>query len=115
MKSYKQLMEEKRAVDDQLAHEVVRSRDEAVALVRRLIQTFKLAPYEVFSPAHLVRRSRKRPEPIYRDPVSGATWSGRGKTPLWIRNAIDKEALRMKPHDTANASRNIAPQDEPAR
>lgn len=25
--------------------------------------------------------------PKYRDPLSGATWSGRGKTPAWINGA----------------------------
>ncbi|THJ46770.1 H-NS histone family protein [Burkholderia sp. LS-044] len=33
-----------------------------------------------------VRRksSRRRPEPKYRDPETGATWSGRGRPPAWI-------------------------------
>jgi len=26
----------------------------------------------------------------YRDPLSGATWSGRGKTPKWINGAADR-------------------------
>lgn len=26
----------------------------------------------------------------YRDPQSGATWSGRGKTPKWINGAADR-------------------------
>jgi DNA-binding protein H-NS len=26
----------------------------------------------------------------YRDPQSGATWSGRGKTPKWINGATDR-------------------------
>jgi DNA-binding protein H-NS len=26
----------------------------------------------------------------YRDPASGATWSGRGKTPKWINGAADR-------------------------
>jgi DNA-binding protein H-NS len=28
--------------------------------------------------------------PKYRDPQSGATWSGRGKTPKWINGAADR-------------------------
>jgi DNA-binding protein H-NS len=28
--------------------------------------------------------------PKYKDPVSGATWSGRGKTPKWIQIGVDR-------------------------
>jgi DNA-binding protein H-NS len=34
---------------------------------------------------------RRTVPPKYRDPVSGATWSGRGKSPRWI-NGHDKSA-----------------------
>jgi DNA-binding protein H-NS len=32
----------------------------------------------------------KKVSPKYRDPQSGATWSGRGKTPKWINGASDR-------------------------
>jgi DNA-binding protein H-NS len=32
--------------------------------------------------------------PKYRDPVSGATWSGRGKVPRWMRHLIEQGAKR---------------------
>lgn len=28
--------------------------------------------------------------PKYRDPATGATWTGRGKPPLWIKDAADR-------------------------
>lgn len=28
---------------------------------------------------------RAKPMPKFRDPISGATWTGRGKTPAWIK------------------------------
>jgi DNA-binding protein H-NS len=31
----------------------------------------------------------------YRDPASGATWSGRGKTPKWINGAADRSAYAI--------------------
>ena len=31
----------------------------------------------------------------YRDPQSGATWSGRGKTPKWINGAADRSAYAI--------------------
>jgi len=33
--------------------------------------------------------------PKYRDPQSGATWSGRGKTPKWINGAADRSAYAI--------------------
>jgi DNA-binding protein H-NS len=29
----------------------------------------------------------------YRDPVSGKTWSGRGRTPLWVNGNIQQYAI----------------------
>jgi len=31
----------------------------------------------------------------YRDPASGATWSGRGKTPKWINGAADRSVYAI--------------------
>jgi DNA-binding protein H-NS len=33
--------------------------------------------------------------PKYRDPQSGATWSGRGKTPKWINGATDRSVYAI--------------------
>ncbi|WP_413657953.1 H-NS family nucleoid-associated regulatory protein [Paraburkholderia phenoliruptrix] len=36
------------------------------------------------------------PQPaLYRDPKSGATWSGRGRAPAWIANAKDQDRSRF--------------------
>jgi len=35
-------------------------------------------------------------EPRYLDPESGKTWSGRGRTPVWLRDKADKEQYRIK-------------------
>ncbi|MDR5763436.1 H-NS family nucleoid-associated regulatory protein [Caballeronia sp. LZ035] len=38
--------------------------------------------------------ARKGPQPaLYRDPVSGLTWSGFGRAPQWITSAKDRSAL----------------------
>ena len=29
----------------------------------------------------------------YKDPVSGKTWSGRGRTPLWVKNDVQTYAI----------------------
>jgi DNA-binding protein H-NS len=37
------------------------------------------------------RQTRRKATPKYQDPVSGVTWSGRGKTPKWITSAQGKQ------------------------
>lgn len=64
-----------------------------IAELRAAILEFGITPDDVFGArAKLVRRStRGRAIQKYRDPLSGATWSGRGRVPRWIagRNRED--------------------------
>lgn len=41
-------------------------------------------------------KAKAKVEPKYRDPASGATWSGRGRAPAWIKEAEDKGKSREK-------------------
>jgi DNA-binding protein H-NS len=41
-------------------------------------------------------------EPKYRDPQSGATWSGRGKAPAWLASAADRTAFLINASGTAS-------------
>ncbi len=85
--------------------------DDAIAKVRELIADFDLAVTDVFPrgkatkkgkrgrPAKAgkaakkakgqakkvkARRKRGKVAPKYRDPQTGATWTGRGRTPRWL-------------------------------
>jgi DNA-binding protein H-NS len=64
-----------------------------IAELRAAILEFGITPDDVFGArAKLARRStRGRAVQKYRDPLSGATWSGRGRVPRWIagRNRDD--------------------------
>lgn len=40
------------------------------------------------------RHARRRAPAKYRDPLSGATWSGRGKLPRWMVTQIEQGAKR---------------------
>ena len=49
--------------------------------------------------ADKAKRSAKKPQKVpakYRDPVSGKTWSGRGMTPVWLREYEAKGQKREK-------------------
>ncbi|WP_423396570.1 H-NS family nucleoid-associated regulatory protein [Burkholderia sp. LMG 21824] len=52
-----------------------------------MIAEFDLRPEDLFTELKLKPRRIKRRGPVspkYRDPISGALWSGRGREPLWI-------------------------------
>ncbi|WP_250491263.1 H-NS family nucleoid-associated regulatory protein [Caballeronia sp. INML2] len=54
--------------------------------------------------------ARKGPQPaLYRDPVSGLTWSGFGRAPGWIASAKDRSAFLIEKDSAAGASNAGAP------
>lgn len=93
MATYKQLMAQKEALEAQLAE--VRATEVAgvIEKIRSLMAEFGLTPEDIEG-----KRRRGRPagsgaakaatkEPLppkYRDPKTGKTWSGRGRTPAWL-------------------------------
>ena len=55
--------------------------------VRSLVAEYGLTELDVFPPARGARSaatSGTKVAPKYRDPATGATWTGRGKAPKWI-------------------------------
>lgn len=54
--------------------------------------------FEVISKQKVVH-TRRKPDARYKDPVTGATWTGRGKVPVWMKPALDngvsKEAFAI--------------------
>lgn len=61
---------------------------DAVAEVRALIAKYDLTEADIFKGRGRGRkagvRSTGKVPPKYKDPVSGKTWTGRGKAPRWI-------------------------------
>lgn len=45
------------------------------------------------------QKSRGKVPPKYRDPVSGALWTGRGRAPLWIRDHADRSKFLIDAQD----------------
>lgn len=78
MASYKELLAQKRELDAQIEAFKRESRADALKQARDLVQAFGLSATEVFANA------KRTVAPRYRDPATGATWTGRGKAPLWI-------------------------------
>ncbi|WP_051391215.1 H-NS histone family protein [Paraburkholderia mimosarum] len=76
------MLAEKRELDARVEALEGAERSQALATIRELMTQFDIGIDEI-----LVRRGPKKPgvAPVkYRDPESGATWSGRGREPRWI-------------------------------
>jgi len=75
--------------------ESARRQEKAAALerIRALIVEYQLLPSDFGFAGS--RRSKSSSVAKYRDPASGATWSGKGRAPRWIVDK-DRAAFEIK-------------------
>ncbi|WP_080410285.1 H-NS histone family protein [Burkholderia ubonensis] len=67
----------------------------AVQKIQKMIAEFDLKPEDLFADIQRKSRRVRRRAPAlakYRDPASGAVWSGRGRAPRWIAGQ-DRESF----------------------
>jgi DNA-binding protein H-NS len=65
---------------------------ETIADIKAIIREKGITAEQLgFAPAG--KGSRKPAAAKYRDPVSGATWAGRGRTPKWLNGSREQYAL----------------------
>ncbi|TCW83936.1 DNA-binding protein [Burkholderia sp. SRS-46] len=96
MPSYRDLKAQIQTLQKQA--ELARTHELAIAVkdIQKMIAEFDLRPEDLFGelkfkPRRTKRRGRVAPK--YRDPESGALWSGRGREPLWIAGRQRDEFL----------------------
>lgn len=86
--SLKELLEQHKALEQQLI--VAREREAEIVLadIVRTMKEYKISLAELMGAKGKIADDRKPAvAPKYRDPETGATWSGRGRAPHWI---VDK-------------------------
>jgi DNA-binding protein H-NS len=83
MTDYQTLLARKAELEAQIAQAQAEAKAQAVARARALIQEHGLTAADVF-PAQGKKAKGSVGVPKYRDPATGATWTGRGKPPTWI-------------------------------
>lgn len=86
--SYKELLQQREALERQIAEARLREISQAVSEVRALVAEFGLTAQDIF-PATRARSagptaSGGKVAAKYRDPATGKTWTGRGKAPRWL-------------------------------
>lgn len=97
MANLQQLLEQKAELDKQIAEARQNEIKDAIARARAIIDQFGLTVDDLFGG----KRGRKagggggKVAPKYRDPATGATWTGRGRSPKWMEGK-NKEAFLIK-------------------
>lgn len=96
MPSYKELLKQRDALEAQIGEARKRELSDAISQVRSLVAEFGLTQSDVFSGAKRKSSTAGTSVPAkYRDPATGATWTGRGKPPIWIRDK-DRSSFEIK-------------------
>lgn len=94
MATYRELLAQRQALDNQIDQARQREVSDAVAKVRSLVEEFGLTQADVFGSGRKARtQAGRKVAPKYRDPESGLTWTGRGRQPKWIQGKNVNEYL----------------------
>ncbi|SDZ62757.1 H-NS family nucleoid-associated regulatory protein [Delftia lacustris] len=93
MSEYKTLLQQKAELDARIAEVMKTEKADALAEVRAMVQQYQLTEQDVF-PTRSVKSKSSVGEPKYRNPVTGSTWTGRGKPPHWILGK-EREQFRI--------------------
>jgi len=84
MQTIQQLQTQLAELDKRIKAARRSERDAALTKVRDLVTSYALTAREVFGQGYSDRAKLFTVGAKYRDPVTGATWSGRGRAPSWI-------------------------------
>ena len=83
MQQLQEISKQREAIEAQISG----LRQEAIAEVQKLITTFGLQASCFRFPAD-ASHDRSKVKAKYRDPATGKTWTGRGREPAWMREAL---------------------------
>ena len=82
--SLESLIEQRASIDKQIEEAKKSARKDAVKTVKELMAKHELTIEEITRTGN---SAGIKVAPKWKDPISGATWTGRGKKPLFIREA----------------------------
>lgn len=84
------LLEQKQALEKQIAEAQRQERAEAIAKIRALMSDYGLTMADLTArgPAAPRKAGGGKVAVKYRDPATGNTWTGRGLQPKWLRAAL---------------------------
>ncbi|AOR72098.1 hypothetical protein BBJ41_32355 [Burkholderia stabilis] len=91
MPKYQELIKQRAELERQI--DIAKSSERAAILdeIRRLVIEFQFNAREIFVAKKM--RGNIKLTPKFRDPETGKTWCGRGRTPLWLRGKNPRDYL----------------------
>ncbi|MGM3411561.1 H-NS histone family protein [Ralstonia holmesii] len=92
MATYKELLAQKAKLEEQLESARVKELQTVIEQVRQVVAEYGLTAEDLGLASRRGRVAAKKATvaPKYRDPKTGATWSGRGRAPAWIGKNRDR-------------------------
>jgi DNA-binding protein H-NS len=90
MPTYKELLEQRALLEQQIKQAHTLENADAIEKVKALVADFNLTADDIFGSAKARVKGGAKVAPKFRNPLTGDTWTGRGKPPKWIQN-LDRE------------------------
>ncbi|RQS05576.1 H-NS family nucleoid-associated regulatory protein [Burkholderia sp. Bp8991] len=96
--NYKTLKAQLDALQERTEAARVAELEAVVAQVRELVAEYGITEDQIFGRkrAKKTASSATAAEPKYQNPKTGETWSGRGRAPLWIRDAKNRDRFLIE-------------------
>jgi DNA-binding protein H-NS len=88
MTTLQELIEQRDALNAQIAAMQQAQRAEALSEIRSAMREYQISVEDLGLTGKPAREPKVKGIPKYRDPATQQTWSGRGKRPQWIHDAL---------------------------
>lgn len=103
MATYKELLAQQKELEEKLEQARHAEVDEVVGRIKEAIGVYEISPLDLYSRKDLQAALGSKGGKVkgegtvpakYRDPATGATWSGRGRMPRWLTTeTLDQYAV----------------------
>ena len=100
----KELLAAKAALDAEIASARKTESADALRRVHALVSEFGFTSQQVFPLVGIKSKEKKKADPKFRNPETGATWSGRGKPPQWLEGKNREDFVIEKPDAASQQS-----------
>ncbi|MGC5802978.1 H-NS histone family protein [Ralstonia pseudosolanacearum] len=91
MATYKELLAQKAKLEEQLEGARIKELEAVIQQVRQIVAEYDLTAEDIGLTSKRGSVGKKKTvAPKYRDPKTGATWTGRGRAPAWLGKNRDK-------------------------
>ncbi|MFJ1214926.1 H-NS histone family protein [Burkholderia pyrrocinia] len=96
MATYKELKAKMDALAEQTEAARIAEFQAVVEDIRAKVAEYGITEKDIFGRQRGGRTAKAVVEAKYRDPKTGATWSGRGRAPAWIKDAKNRDRFLIQ-------------------